>query len=136
MRKTLKLLKLLAVITLCLSFYSCTDSSSYYESTSVTRTGGESGSTAKKPTAVYSAPSSKLKITDGRHGSNGFIFIVEIPPNPGVEDKFKGDWDTRTLYMVVAVPYSSGHSYTMPFTQTYGDYESAKSAYDAGKAQK
>ena len=56
MRKTLKLLKLLAVITLCLSFYSCTDSSSYYESTSVTRTGGESGSTAKKPAAVYSAP--------------------------------------------------------------------------------
>lgn len=54
MKKTIKLLKLLLAITSCLFFYSCTDSPAYFESASVTRTGGIAGSDNKAKNTMKS----------------------------------------------------------------------------------
>lgn len=141
MKKTIKLLRLLLIITSCLFFYSCTDSPAYFESASVTRTGGVAGDDNKtkstKPT-TYTNTSSKIKLLDGKYGTNGFIFMVEVPPNPGsVEDEYKGDWDTESCYMIVLVPYATGTAYKNPVSKIYSQsaYEKARAAFDAGKVK-
>lgn len=142
MKKTIKLLKLLLAITSCLFFYSCTESPAYFESASVTRTGGIAGSdnkakSTKKPT-TYTNTSSKIKLLDSKYGTNGFMFMVEVPPNSGkIEDEYKGDWDTESCYMIVLVPYATGTAYKNPESNIYsqGAYEKAKAAFAAGKVK-
>lgn len=142
MKKTIKLLRLLLVITSCLFFYSCTDSPAYFESASVTRTGGVAGDenkaeSTKKPN-TYINTSSKIKLLDSKYGSNGFIFMVEVPPNPGeIEDEYKGDWDTESCYMIVLVPYATGTAYKNPESKIYSQsaYEKARAAFAAGKVK-
>lgn len=142
MKKTIKLLRLLLVITSCLFFYSCTESPTYFESASVTRTGGiaDSDNKAKstKRSDTYTNTSSKIKLLDSKYGTNGFIFMVEVPPNPGtVEDEYKGDWDTESCYMIVLVPYATGTAYKNPVSNIYGQsaYEKARAAFNAGKVK-
>ena len=128
----------------CLAFCACNDQG-YYESTSVTRTGAFESAEQAKPSeqaAKLSAEQPKsddsyIRIIDYNYGSNGFIFMLEIPANTtGVKDKFKGVWDTQTCYAVGVVEYASGESYCMPNMRIYRQarYEEAKAAFNAGKA--
>lgn len=131
-----KLTKLLIIFAISLFLYSC-DNSKFYEPASVSRAGAinteDTASVAKKKVVHYT--NSEAKLVDFKYGTNGFIFILEVPPNPGTEDKYKGDWDTLTTYTIVLVPYASGTAYSNVASHIYGDYETAKKAYDAGKTK-
>ncbi len=139
MKKIIKLFKFLIAITFCLFFYSCIDSSQYFEPASVTRTGGVTGINDKtksvEKSITYANTSSKIKLLDSKYGLNGFMFMVEVPPNPDIGDKYKGDWDTESCYMIVLVPYATGTAYKNPESSIYSQsaYKKAKAAFDAGK---
>lgn len=137
MKKSIKIFKFLIVFIACILFYSCTESSQYFESASVTRTGGITNSN-NKVKSIYTNTSSKIKLLDSKFGVNGFMFIIEVLPNPDIEDKYKGSWDTESCYMVVLVPYATSTAYKNPEFNIYSEsaYEKARSAFDAGRIEK